>query len=327
MRHLLLTALILLIPAHASASQDTVWARHGDYPVKVVNDTWFDAERDRSIPIRIYCPDGEGVFPVIVFSHGLGGSRSAAPYLGHHWASWGFMAVFVQHPGSDEGVWQGRRGEAAIEALREAASPRTAVTRFGDIPFVLDEIEARAAAGTMPADPARMGIAGHSYGAHTVLAALGAGYGPGGRASFDDPRLTAGVALSPPPADSRARNGAAYDTIGEPVLHLTGTHDFSPINADVAPESRLEAFEALGPAPQYLIVFEGGDHAVFNGQPRPGREEPQNYPAIQAATAEATTLFFQAWLTGDADARTFLNSESFDTRFAPLGEVRRRNTP
>ncbi|HAQ33817.1 MAG TPA: hypothetical protein DCQ53_00415, partial [Alphaproteobacteria bacterium] len=83
----------------------------------------------------------------------------------------------------------------------------------------------------------------------------------------------------------------------------------------------------LGPAPQYLIVFEGGDHSVFNGQPRPGRVEPENYLAIQAATAEATTLFFQAWLTGDADARDFLNSESFDTRFAPLGEVRRRNTP
>jgi dienelactone hydrolase len=324
MRLLVLVAL-LLITGPALADQASIWAAPGTHTVTVTDATWTDTDRDRDIPVRIYRPDGNGPFPVVIFSHGLGGSREAAPYLGQHWASWGFLAVFVQHPGSDESVWQGRQGADAMRALRQAANARSAVARYRDIPFVLDEIERRTAAGELPADTARMGIAGHSFGAHTVMAALGRSFGPGGRMSFDDPRLLAGVALSPPPANDRTDGGAIYAGIAEPVLHLTGTEDGSPLDNAARPEDRLEAFAALGPAPQYLIVFDGGDHSVFGGRSRPGRPDPENYPVIQSATAEASTAFFRAWLAGDETARAFIDGISFASRFDPIARVEVRN--
>ena len=317
--------ILLLVSGPAMADQASIWAAPGSHSVTVADETWSDTERDREVPVRIYRPDGDGPFPVVIFSHGLGGSREAAPYLGQHWASWGFLAVFVQHPGSDEAVWQGRRGADAMQALRQAANARSAVARYRDIPFVLDEIERRTAAGELPADTARMGMAGHSFGAHTVMASLGQSFGPRGRIGFDDPRLLAGVALSPPPANDRTNGGAVYAGIAEPVLHLTGTEDGSPLDAATRPEDRLEAFAAMGPAPQYLIVFDGGDHSVFNGRPRPGRPDGENYPAIQSATAEASTAFFRAWLAGDETARAFIDGDSFAACFDPIARVEVRN--
>lgn len=316
---------LILITGPAFADQSSIWAAPGSHTVTVADETWTDTERDRDIPVRIYRPEGDGPFPVVIFSHGLGGSREAAPYLGQHWASWGFLAVVVQHPGSDESVWQGRRGVDAMQALRQAANARSAIARYRDIPYVLDAIERRTAAGELPADTACMGIAGHSFGAHTVMAALGRSFGPGGRMSFDDPRLLAGVALSPPPANDRTNGGAVYAGIAEPVLHLTGTQDGNPLDNSARPEDRLEAFAAMGPAPQYLIVFEGGDHSVFGGRSRPGQSDPENYPVIQSATAEASTVFFRAWLAGDETARAFIDGASFPARFEPIARVEVRN--
>src|SRR3990167_3541328 len=57
-------------------------------------------------PVRVFVPGGKGAFPVILFSHGLGGSREGNRFLGEHWARRGYVAVFLQHPGSDTGVWK-----------------------------------------------------------------------------------------------------------------------------------------------------------------------------------------------------------------------------
>jgi len=64
---------------------------------------WHDAARSRDLPVKLYFPiEGAGPFPVIIFSHGVGGSREAFTYLGETWASHGYVAVFLQHPGTDE---------------------------------------------------------------------------------------------------------------------------------------------------------------------------------------------------------------------------------
>jgi predicted dienelactone hydrolase len=48
----------------------------GPFAVKSVLLDWKDAKRDRAVPVKIYFLDApEGKFPVIIFSHGLGGSR------------------------------------------------------------------------------------------------------------------------------------------------------------------------------------------------------------------------------------------------------------
>ncbi len=65
-----------------------------------------DGTRERKVPVRVYLPTGAAPAPVVLWSHGLGGSRDNSAYLGRHWSARGFVVVAMQHAGSDESVWQ-----------------------------------------------------------------------------------------------------------------------------------------------------------------------------------------------------------------------------
>ena len=73
---------------------------------RIVDLTVHDAARNRDIPLRVYLPTNTAPAPVVLFSHGLGGSRTGSVFLGEHWAARGYVAVFLQHPGSDDSVWK-----------------------------------------------------------------------------------------------------------------------------------------------------------------------------------------------------------------------------
>src|ERR1700685_27170 len=63
--------------------------------------TWHDADRNRDVPVKIYypttAPAAAGKLPIIIFSHGLGGSREGYSYLGKYWASHGYISVHLTH--------------------------------------------------------------------------------------------------------------------------------------------------------------------------------------------------------------------------------------
>ena len=60
-------------PRQPGAAASTVEVRYGD---------WTDAARaGRIVPWKLYLPKGAGPFPVVVHSHGLGGSREASVYI------------------------------------------------------------------------------------------------------------------------------------------------------------------------------------------------------------------------------------------------------
>jgi len=70
---------------------------------------WVDSSRNnRVVPVKIYYPESdEGKsWPMIIFSHGLGGTREGYAYLGEYWAKNGFISVHLQHAGSDDAVWK-----------------------------------------------------------------------------------------------------------------------------------------------------------------------------------------------------------------------------
>ena len=43
-------------------------------------------------------------------------------YLGNHWALRGYIAVFLEHPGSDNAVWKDKPPDQRMTALRNAAN-------------------------------------------------------------------------------------------------------------------------------------------------------------------------------------------------------------
>ena len=101
----------------------------------------IDLSRDRTVPVKVYLPATKLPEAVVIFSHGLGGSRENSAYLGEHWAAHGYVAVFVQHAGSDEAVWKGAEPSHRLETLKKAITLKAAVDRYLDIPFVLDQLE------------------------------------------------------------------------------------------------------------------------------------------------------------------------------------------
>ncbi|MCO6047548.1 hypothetical protein NG895_26895 [Aeoliella sp. ICT_H6.2] len=147
-----------------------------------INLTVQDTKRDREIPLRVYLPASGEAAPVLLFSHGLGGSRMNNPYLGEHWAGRGYAVVFVQHAGSDETVWRDARPLRRMAAMRSAASGENFMLRVQDIPAVLDRLaqwnegtnataEAKPLTGRL--DLQHVGMSGHSFGAMTTQAVAG----------------------------------------------------------------------------------------------------------------------------------------------------------
>ena len=264
-----------------------------------------DQERNRVIPIRVYFPDTEKPAPVILFSHGLGGSRDNNPYLGNHWAGRGYAVVFVQHPGSDESVWKDERPLKRKAALTAAASGESFMDRNKDIPAVIDALELwnkeKEHALHDVFDTDQIGISGHSFGAVTTQAVAGQSFG-GGRISFMEKRIDAALMMSPS-IPKRGDPAEAFASITIPCLLMTGTLDDSPIG-DATPESRRKVFPNLTNAPAWQVVFDKATHMSFGERDLGGKDlkgSRYHRPILALSTA-----FWDAHLKGDEAAMKWL---------------------
>lgn len=283
--------------------------------------TFIDRVRGRRIPFRVYSPVGlNHPAPVVLFSPGLGGSRDAAPYLGLALAKAGYVAIFLQHPGSDSALLKGAAdGQEVRKRLKAVTSdPSSAAARYGDIPFVVDQIERMAVEGRFAGkiDPTRIGIAGHSYGARTVLTAAGQRAGGWGN-RFQEPRITAGMPISPISQGMAMQNpGAAYGAIKIPLFHVTGTKDGMPLDesGDFDPRQRTMPFRLIPNPDQYLLVLDGADHNVFAARKAENRTPESD--RLLSVVSRGAVLFFDAYLKQDPQAMQLLR-EGFRTILAP----------
>jgi predicted dienelactone hydrolase len=265
-----------------------------------------DAKRSREIPLRVYLPAKRSASPVVLFSHGLGGNRAGGAYLGNHWASRGYVAVFLQHPGSDDSVWKDKPRAERLAALRKAANLTNFQLRVQDVPAVLDQLADWNRQESHPLfrrlDLKHVGMSGHSFGAVTTQAVSGQVFPVGKR--LTDARIQAAVIMSP----SSPRRGdpkRAFASVKIPWLLLTGTKDTAPIGeADV--KSRLAVFPALPPGGKYELVLDRAEHSAFTDRPLPGDTEKRN-PNHHRAILAVTTAFWDACLRKNADARKWLD--------------------
>jgi predicted dienelactone hydrolase len=268
---------------------------------------WTDAARRRRVPVRIRQPGGTGPVPVVILSHGLGGSRDGLGYLGIALVEAGFLVIHVQHLGTDTAVWRGQ-AQPVLAMAAAVLDIRHAMDRLHDIAFVLDRLQQPPATLATRPDLSRIAIAGHSYGAWTVTHMLGERLPPFGLAALGlldanpgprlpDPRLRAGVALSPvPPLGIRAAD--AFDRVVAPILHITGTRDHGVVEA-ADPKERQIPYRSIA-APGVLAVLDGATHAAFAGEKLAGSRFDD--PTYQPRTARLAVLFLRATLLGDGIA-------------------------
>jgi predicted dienelactone hydrolase len=282
--------------------------------------SWRDGARDRDVPVRIRIPDGTGPIPVILFSHGLGGSLDAGTAWGEAWARAGFAVIHLQHAGSDEALWRGQRPGERLNALRTGMSAGQLIARAADVAFVLDELARRPAEGRCDLnriDRSRVGMSGHSFGAHTTQAVAGQRFpGAGGMRAMRDPRIRAAVAFSPAPpraADDVVR--AAFAAIEIPFFSITGTRDAVPALNDVSPADRTLPHRYLPPGQKYLLVFDGAEHADFGGNAASGARRGGD-AHVSEVVKRATTEFWRATLLDDPAARKWLEDGSLRAMLA-----------
>lgn len=280
-------------------------------PVDSFKNTWIDPERSRQIPFKAYYPaEGQGPFPVILFSHGLGGSCEGYEYLGNTWAGSGYAVIHLQHPGSDAEIWKDAPPGEAMTAMRRAASkPGNTRDRILDIKFAIDQLRALAhEPGPMQGrvDLSRIGVAGHSYGALTSLAIAGQTLvtPAGARASAPDPRVRAIIAISAPPPRDRSQWPTAYASVRIPCLHITGKRDVSPIGQSL-PEDRRAAFDNSPNADALLIDFNEADHMIFAGLKRNAARAASDQDILRL-TELASTAYWDTFLKDNSETQNWL---------------------
>ncbi len=305
-----LATLIWFAALSASAATYDPLAVTTNFTPATVKLTVHDTTRQRDIPILVYLPAEKSPAPVVLFSHGLGGSREGNAFMGRHWAARGYVAVFLQHPGSDTSVWLGKPPAARMAAMQQAAGAKNFQLRVKDVPAVLDQLklwnQSANNALTGRLDLKHVGMSGHSFGAVTTEAVSGESLPSLGQI-YTDVRIQAAIAFSPSSPRGGKATSAAFGSVKIPWLLMTGTEDVAPIgNIDVA--SRLAVYPALPPGGKYELVLDGAEHSAFTDSARPGEREARN-PNHHRAILAISTAFWDAYLKNDPAARVWLDGD------------------
>lgn len=222
---------------------------------------FFDSSRQRAIPVGLYPCQGD-FQGWLFFSVGFGGSRSGYAYLGRAWSQLGFQVAVIEHVGSNAEVLKSihrsgmRQAELAQAVGLQVRDQAELEARPQDLAYVRRQL-----------CPGRqwVGLAGHSFGTYTALAALGVeALLPDGPRHWDFGLEWQGVVLmsAQPPQSVVSRQGLAGLSL--PCLLLTGTKD-SGMPAGVTFEQRILTYDALAPGHKALAVLEGADHMAFAG--------------------------------------------------------------
>ncbi len=296
-----------------------------------------DTRRGVDVPVRVRWPRvvGEmaGPAPLVIFSHGAGGSGEAFGDLTEHWATHGYVVALPTHADSVQA--RRRRGED-VSGLRD--DPRAVLRgvddldRRADVALVLDSITELERTTGLAIDRGRIAMAGHSAGAFTtqmlagvkvgIPAEAGAGAAPHERArararergalrSLGDARVRAAIVISGQGLTNPALSERSWEGVSIPLLVIAGSADVSPLEDGATPASRRDPYEYAPPGGKHLLFIEGATHSSYAGRRTSrltGETPPTNVDAITSLVSFSTTAFLDAHLRADPEAREYLRS-------------------
>ena len=250
-------------------------------------------ERGDDLQVRVTAPrDGNGL-PVVLFSHGFGFSMDAYGPLTDFWAAHGFVVIQPTHLDSAS------LGLAPVDPR----GPQIWRHRIRDLVNIVDNLEAVIAAVpglSARVDRGRVAVAGHSYGATTASALLGARVlAPAGDASedFTDSRVRAGVLLSlaglagddltPIATQFFPFMNPSFEHFNVPALITAGDADQSPLSSR-GPDWWEDAY-LYSPGDKDLLTLFGADHAqggihAYGTVPQSDSDNPATVALVQRVT-------------------------------------------
>ncbi len=290
----------------------------GPYTVSEAADlVLHDANRAKELHVRVFYPNDAGKYPVIVFSHGAGGSQNCCDGLTRHWASYGYVTIQPTH--DDSAVQRRNQGEENIrfmQAVREALKkPALWESRPLDITYVLDAlpvIQNRVPGLLGKIDPNEIGVGGHSMGSYTTEAIAGALVDLPGhpKRNFADSRVKAVLCLSPQGPGQFGLNDHSFDRISLPYMGMTGSLDsLGPV---ASPAWHKTPFDRSQPGDKYHLFIEGANHMSFITPQAAHAGPAEKGEAIFDYTNSASLAFWDAYLKGDARAKSYLQSSALE---------------
>ena len=275
-------------------------------------------QNDRPLEVRVTYPREQGSYPVILFSHGLRGSMDSYDPLIKSWVSHGYVCIQPNH--ADSYLYY--KGNPRQMFQINAQSVGNWKQRPQEISMIIDrlpEIEKQVPGLSARVQPGVIGVAGHSFGAHT--SALIAGARPATGESFKDKRPLAVLLISPQGQGNGFRSDAWKDMAG-PVMDITGSEDVSIV--PTTPQLRRMPFDKSPAGNKYLLWIEGAHHGMGGIT---GRWFPTAGPAdpVILNTVETVSLaYWDAYLKHSPQAKQFLASEQVKNLSKGLAHIERR---
>lgn len=264
-------------------------------------------DRGTDLEVRVTAPLAGSDLPVVLFSHGFGFSMDAYGPLVDFWAAHGFVVIQPTHLDS---VSLGL-------APDDPRGPRVWRYRIEDLARVLDELDTVVAA--VPGLPGRVDVSrvaatGHSYGATTASALLGARVlSPAGDPDedFTDSRVSTGVLLclaglagdelTPIASQLFPFMNPSFDRMSAPALIAAGDADQSILSTR-GPDWWTDAYQQSPGEKSLLTLFRaehglGGIHA-YGTIPQTAAENPATVALVQ----QMTTAYLRTALGVDANS-------------------------
>jgi len=270
----------------------------------------FAGSETRRLDIQVWYPQGEGPFPLIIYTHGTFGYATNAMHFVNALVEAGYVVAAANYP---------LTSRDAFTKIKFADISDTS-EQVKDVSFIIDSLLADPELGKL-IDGDRIGTTGHSLGGVTsYFASFGA--------RTRDPRIkaTAPIAGGDPVQtaldNQMGFNGAGHSAASVPVLFLQADKDvFARMTG------RPYAAYARVEGPKYQILLKGGYHIAFRdgdeqhpdgknpdclffeknmpGMTIPGCEEAGEFMAParqQEITRTALVTFFDAYLKDDGVA-------------------------
>ncbi|XVU27192.1 alpha/beta hydrolase family protein [Actinoplanes sp. CA-054009] len=247
--------------------------------------------------VRVTAPTQGDDRPVVVLSHGFGGSLDSYAPLVDHWAANGFVVVQPTHL------------DSRTLAL-PADDPRTPLIwriRVQDLVRVIDALDLIESVIPGTIDRGRVAVAGHSWGAQSVGMLLGARV-DGDDFAMPDPRVKAGVLLA-----AAGRGGLTpfteehfgfmkpdFSTMTTPALVVAGDSDQSALTTR-GPDWFTDAY-FQSPSPKALLTLFGGEHSLGGVTGYGVTETTDESPERVALIRSVSTAYLRAALGIDPSA-------------------------
>lgn len=224
------------------------------------------AHRGSELELRVTAPTTGTGLPIVVFSHGFAELMDSYTPLTEFWAAHGFVVLQPAHQDSH------RYGLAPTDPR----FPTVWRSRIDDLTRTLDglnEIEAAVPELEGRLDRERITVAGHSWGATTASALIGARIiGPDGSVgeTMADDRIRAGVLfavagtggedLTPFAAEHFSFMNPDFAAMAAPALIIAGDQDQSPLSTR-GPDWWTDAY-THSPGPKALLTLPNAEHSL-----------------------------------------------------------------